>query len=167
MPRPERVLTWPGEPVRTRSSMAPEPRDKLDAGATATGDTARAVTPQRARVNGPEGEVLDWLSVDWRQVEGGVRRLRRRIFAATQAGDLAKVRNLQKLMLRSRANALCSVRRVTELNAGRETAGVDGETALTASSKAELAHWVQHRREPWTPRPVKRVYIPKADGRQR
>ena len=61
-------------------------------------------------VNGPEGEVLDWDAVDWRRVEDDVRRLRQRIFTATQEGDLTKVRNLQKLMLRSRGNALLSVR---------------------------------------------------------
>ena len=65
-------------------------------------------------VNGPEGDVVDWDAVDWRAVEDDVRRLRHRIFTATQAGDLKKVRNLQKLMLRSRANAPLSVRRVTE-----------------------------------------------------
>ena len=48
-------------------------------------------------VNGPEGEVLDWDAVDWRQVEGDVRRLRQRIFTASKAGDLNKVRNLQEL----------------------------------------------------------------------
>ena len=48
-------------------------------------------------VNGPEGDVLDWDAVDWRRAEDDVRRLRRRIFTATQAGDLARVRNLQKL----------------------------------------------------------------------
>lgn len=117
--------------------------------------------------NGPEDGVTSWLSIDWRQAEDEVRRLRQRIFTATQAGDLAKVRNLQKLMLRSRANALMSVRRVTEINAGRETAGIDGKTALLASQKAELADWVQHRSQSWKPRPVKRVLIPKASGRQR
>jgi RNA-directed DNA polymerase len=59
-----------------------------------------------AVVNGPEDDVLDWGSVDWPDVEDQVRRLRQRIFTASRAGDLAKVRNLQKLMLRSRANAL-------------------------------------------------------------
>ena len=107
------------------------------------------------------------MSIDWQQVEDDVRRLRQRIFTATQSGDLAKARNLQKLMLRSRANALLSVRRVTEVNAGRETAGIDGETALLPQSKAELADWLQRRAEPWKPRPVKRVFIPKANGRQR
>src|SRR5438270_4331972 len=110
-------------------------------------------------VNGPEGETPAWHAVDWRAAEDTVRRLRQRIFTATQAGDLARVRNLQKLMLRSRANALMSVRRVTEINAGRKTAGVDGKTALLASQKAALADWVQHRPAPWTPRPVKRAYV--------
>ena len=87
-------------------------------------------------VNGPEGDVIDWDAVHWRAVEDDVRRLRQRIFTATQAGDLKKVRNLQKLMLRSRANALCSVRRVTEINAGRKTAGVDGRVVLEAWEKA-------------------------------
>ena len=62
-----------------------------------------------AVVNGPEGDDLGWGSVDWARVEGDVGRLRQRIFTASQAGDLAKVRSLQKLMLRSRANALLSV----------------------------------------------------------
>ena len=118
-------------------------------------------------VNGPEGERCGWLSVDWRRVEREVRRLRQRIFTASRDGDLKKVRSLQKLMLRSRANALVSVRRVTELNAGRATAGIDGNTALVAEAKAELADWLVHRAGSWKPKPVKRVYVPKADGRQR
>ena len=118
-------------------------------------------------VNGPEGDASGWLSVDGQLAEDDVRRLRQRIFTATQAGDLARVRNLQKLMLRSRANALMSVRRVMEINAGRETAGVDGKTALLAPEKADLADWVQHRSGSWTPRPVKRAFVPKANGRRR
>jgi RNA-directed DNA polymerase len=118
-------------------------------------------------VNGPEGDVVDWDAVDWRAVEDDVRRLRQRIFTATQAGDLKKVRNLQKLMLRSRANALCSVRRVTEINAGRKTAGVDGRVVLEAWEKAELATWLQRGAPGWRPQPVKRVFIPKANGKRR
>jgi RNA-directed DNA polymerase len=110
-------------------------------------------------VNGPKGDVLDWDAVDWRQVEDDVRRLRQRIFAASKAGDLAKVRNLQKLMLRCRANALLSVRRVTEVNAGRTTAGVDGRIVLTAEDKADMAAWLRHGSRGWRPRPVKRVFI--------
>ena len=108
-------------------------------------------------VNGPEGDGLDWYSVDWAQVEDEVRHLRQRIFTASLAGDLKKVRNLQKLMLRSRSNTLMSVRRVTERNAGRKTAGIDGNVVVTAPGKANLAAWVQQHSVPWTPKPVKRV----------
>jgi RNA-directed DNA polymerase len=112
-------------------------------------------------VNGPEGGLWGCDAVSWRAAEENVRRLRQRIFTASQAGDLKRVRNLQKLMLRSRSNALVSVRRVTEINAGRKTAGIDGEVVLTGEAKGDLAEWVQHRAEPWAARPVKRVYIPK------
>ena len=127
---------------------APVPEDKLDAATTVV-------------VNGPEDATLDWRQIDWRAAEASVRRLRQRIFTASQAGDLARVRNLQKLMLHSRSNTLLSVRRVTERNAGRLTAGVDGEVALTPEAKARLADRVHQNAEPFKALPVRRVYIPK------
>ncbi len=60
-------------------------------------------------------------------------------------------------MLRSRSNALVSVRRVSEVKAGRRTAGIDGEVVLTGQARVDLADWVQHRAKPWTARPVRRV----------
>ena len=129
-------------------TKAPEPEDKLDA----TTDVV---------VNGPEDAPFDWHQINWRWAEDEVRRLRQRIFTASKAGDLKKVRNLQKLMLRSRANTLLSVRRVTERNAGRLTAGVDGEVVLTPEAKARLADRVHQNSEPFKALPVRRVYIPK------
>jgi RNA-directed DNA polymerase len=131
-------------------TMTPEPEDKLD-----------TIT-----VSGPEDASLDWRQIDWRQAERNVRRLRQRIFTASKAGDLQKVRRLQALMLRSRSNALVSVRRVTERNAGRLTAGVDGEVVLTPRAKAELVSRIQHPREPFKALPVRRVYIPKPGSKK-
>jgi hypothetical protein len=148
--RSERALTRSGEPVEMTMIKAPELKDKLD-----------AATASVAVVNGPEDATFDWDAVDWRRVKDEVRRLRQRIFTASQAGDLKRVRSLQKLMLRSRSNTLASVRRVTELNAGRLTAGVDGEVVLTPQAKARLVDRIEHPTEPFRAMPVRRVYIPK------
>jgi RNA-directed DNA polymerase len=134
--------------VKRKMTEIPELKDKLDATATVA-------------VSGPEDDAERWRQIDWRRVEADVRRLRQRIFTAVKAGDLQRVRRLQKLMLRSRANTLVSVRRVTERNAGRLTAGVDGEVVLTPEAKMRLADRIQQNTEPFKAMPVRRVYIPK------
>src|SRR6267154_5652893 len=117
----------------------PEPKGKLD-----------TVT-----VNGPE-DAPDWDAIDWRLHEGNVRRLRRRIFKATREQDWATVRSLQKMMLRSWSNTLVSVRQVTQRNAGRRTAGIDGEVALTSQARAEMAVQVHAYIGSHRPSPVRR-----------
>jgi len=130
-----------------------------------------AISEVRAarRANGPEGQPpgdsVQWDGVRWREREDQVRRLRQRIFKASQEQDWPRVRNLQKLMLRSRANTLVSVRQVTQRNAGRRTAGIDGEVALTSRARADVAVRVHRSVSSWSPRAVRRVYIPKASNR--
>jgi RNA-directed DNA polymerase len=150
VPGRESELTRSGESVKRKTTMTPEPEDKLDA------DAAMAEP-----ASGPEDALSDWSQIDWRQAEAIVRRLRQRIFTASKAGDLERVRRLQRLMLRSRSNSLVSVRRVTEHNAGRLTAGVDGEVVLSPEAKLELVDRVAHPVEPFKALPVRRVYIPK------
>jgi RNA-directed DNA polymerase len=116
-------------------------------------------------VNGPE-DPIDWEAIDWRHQAGQVQRLRQRIFKATQAGDHKQARNLQKLMLRSRANTLVSVRQVSQHNTGRRTAGVDGQVALTHEDRAGLAMLLHRQTGPSHALPVRRVYIPKKGGKR-
>jgi RNA-directed DNA polymerase len=114
------------------------------------------------QVNRPEDGAFDWDAVSGRVHEDNVRRLRRRIFTATKEGDWPAVRNLQKMMLRSWSNTLISVRQVTQRNAGRMTAGIDGQVALTSPARAELAVRTHRTARSWQPLAVKRVHIPKA-----
>jgi RNA-directed DNA polymerase len=118
--------------------------------------------------NGAEGRsttTTDWNAIDWRKVEKSVSNLRRRIFRASKEGDHRKVRSLQKLALRSYANALLSVRRVTQVNMGRDTPGVDMLVVKTPKARSELVDHIRSY-QPWKPRPARRVYIPKGGGKK-
>lgn len=117
-------------------------------------------------VNGPAG-LQEWDAIDWRSCEKEVRRLRGRIFKATREQNWPQVRNLQKLMLRSRSNAMVSVRRVTQHNAGRMTAGVDGRIALSSEARSVLVAQIVQGRDHGDPLPVKRVHIPKSGSKNK
>ena len=119
--------------------------------------------------NGTEGRTTtntDWNAVDWRRAQKAVSNLRRRIFRASKEGDHRKVRSLQKLMLRSYANALLSVRRVTQINVGKDTPGVDMLVVKTPKARGELVDHIRSY-QPWKAKPARRVYIPKAGGKMR
>jgi RNA-directed DNA polymerase len=71
-----------------------------------------------------------------------------------------------KLMLRSYSNLLLAVRRVTQINRGKRTAGIDGVTVTTPEQRGNLVNqWQEY--QPWRVKPVKRVDIPKANGKLR
>ncbi|MCI0455706.1 MAG: reverse transcriptase N-terminal domain-containing protein [Gemmataceae bacterium] len=123
--------------------------------------------PSSGAANGPEGRAgTTWDAIDWRQADRIVRNLRHRIFRASQANDLRRVRSLQKLMLRCYSNVLMSVRRVTQVNAGKNTPGVDKVVVKTPAARRRLVDHVATF-QPWRARPVRRVYIPKSNGKQR
>lgn len=109
---------------------------------------------------------VDWHAIDWQLANQRVKNLRHRIFKARQREDWKSVRGLQKLMLRSYANVLVSVRRVTQLNRGKSTPGIDRMVALTPLQRERLIEQISTLKC-WTPRPARRVYIPKARGKKR
>jgi RNA-directed DNA polymerase len=129
------------------------------------GNTVRTVGPLAA----PKDRGFPptaWHQIDWRKAERTVQNLRFRIFRATQEQRWKQVRNLTKLLLRSYANMLVSVRRITQVNRGKDTPGIDGELATTPDERATLVDTLRHY-QPWKAAPVRRVYIPKANGKQR
>lgn len=108
----------------------------------------------------------DWDSIEWGPVTTYVRKLRQTIFRATKKGDLRKVRTLQRTMLRSLENRVISVRRVTQVNQGKKTAGVDRQLVTTSEARWELVQQLA-KYKLWHPKPARRIYIPKANGKQR
>jgi RNA-directed DNA polymerase len=120
---------------------------------------------QAEPVNGTD-RPTEWQSVNWRKANRQVRNLRQRIFKAAQSKDWNKVRSLQRIMLRSYSNTLVSVRRVMQENKGKRTHGVDGVKVLTPEARGRLVDLIMTF-QPWRVRPALRVYIPKANGKQR
>jgi RNA-directed DNA polymerase len=107
-----------------------------------------------------------WAAINWQLVKKRIKNLRGRIYRATQNGQWNRVRSLMKLMLRSYSNILWSVRRVTQENQGKRTAGIDGQTALSSLEREQLIEQMQTHQF-WQVHPTKRVYIPKAGGKLR
>ena len=107
-----------------------------------------------------------WNDINWCRNRKLVRNLRQRIYRASRQGDHKKLRSLQRLMLKSRANRELSIRQVTQINKGRLTAGVDKLVVKTPEARTRLVEEVSQY-QPWKAKPAKRVYIPKANGKQR
>ena len=112
--------------------------------------------------------VQDWSVIEWQYINTDVQNIRHRIYVASKLGNLREVANLQKLMMRSRANWLQSIRRVTQINRGRKTPGIDGRVVTSSEERIrlfdELADLTINQ---WNPPPTKRIVIPKANGQFR
>ena len=108
--------------------------------------------------------IVGWNEIDWRTVESTVFKLQRRIYQASVSGNVEKIRKLQKTLFRSYSAKLLSVRRVTQDNQGHKTAGVDGIKSLSPEKRFDLVSQLTISRKS---KPVRRVYIPKANGEKR
>src|ERR671916_3468781 len=81
----------------------------------------------------------EWGRLPWRKLEVTVFKLQKRIYKASQAGDVRRVHRLQRLLMKSWAAKCLAVRRVTQDNRGKHTAGVDGVKNLTPGQRLDLA----------------------------
>ena len=112
--------------------------------------------------------VVDWDNIQWDKPRRHVRRLQERIFRATRDKDWARVKNLQKLLVRSHSTRLLAVRRVTQENKGKYTPGIDGQIYATSKVRAELVEDVRQTNIfNYKCKPLRRVYIPKGSGDKR
>ena len=99
-----------------------------------------------------------WKTINWRKVERYVFKLQKRIYAASRQGDKRRVRQLQKTLMNSWSNKVLAVRRVTQDNRGRKTAGVDGVKALSPEARIHLTGQLKLTGKS---KPTLRVWIPK------
>ncbi len=113
-------------------------------------------------VDAASSEAREWYAIDWPTIQRNVRRLQVRIAQATKEGRWGKVRALQRLLTHSYSGKALAVRRVTE-NDGKKTPGVDQEIWDTPEKKIQAVH--ELKRRGYQPRPLRRVYIPKSDGK--
>jgi retron-type reverse transcriptase len=109
---------------------------------------------------------LDWGRINWRQIEQSVRRLQQRIFMAKVRGDRQRMESLQRLLASSWSAKLLAVRQVAQENDGRKTPGIDGVVSTTDEDRVSLLQDGLRLRG-YCPLPVRRVFIPKANGKLR
>jgi group II intron reverse transcriptase/maturase len=108
-----------------------------------------------------------WEKVNWKSLQKTVFTLQKRIYKAICAGDKGQANNLQKLLLRSYAARMIAIRQVTQLNAGKKTAGLDGKKALKPKERFELAETLKANHKTGQHSKLREIPIPKKDGSTR
>jgi len=127
-------------------------------------DEEKQMTAAAKPLLGASSKVANWDAINWRAIERQVKRLQMRIAKATREGRWGKVKSLQWLLTHAFSAKLLAVRRVTR-NSGRKTPGVDGIVWKTPAQKLNAARSLQRRG--YCPKPLRRIYIPKKNGKLR
>ncbi len=109
---------------------------------------------------GTEYPIEDWAQIPWRKLERTVYRLQKRIYQASLRGNDQAVHNLQRLLMKSKAARTLAVRKVTQDNQGKRTAGVDGVKSVKPAQRLTLVSHLRHHKQ-IKPQPTRRVWIPK------
>ena len=108
--------------------------------------------------------MYEWRDINWQKLERIIFKLQKRIYKASNRGDVKLVRRLQKLLIKSRAARALAVRRVTQENTGKKTAGVDGVKSLTPKQRLSLINKINLGSKV---KPTRRVWIPKPGAEEK
>jgi len=101
---------------------------------------------------------VEWNQTNWRKLERVVFKLQKRIYKASNRGDVKTVRRLQKTLMKSWSGKMLAVRRVTQDNQGKNTAGIDGVKSLTPNQRLKLVKVLRFNEKV---KPTRRLWIPK------
>ena len=113
-------------------------------------------------------DITDWTAIKWHKVEKYVDKLQKQIYHAESEKDFRKVRHLQIILISSKAVLLLAIRRVTQINKGKRTPGIDGFRVLNDKKRAELFDTMKYMNiELHNPKPAYRKYIKKKNGKIR
>lgn len=117
-----------------------------------------------ATAGAPSTRTINWKAINWQTVETQVSRLQLRIAKAIKIGRYGKAKALQWLLTHSFFAKLLAVRKVTQ-NTGKHTAGIDGVILKTDKQKINTAYAL--KRKGYKAQPLRRIYIPKKNGKLR
>jgi RNA-directed DNA polymerase len=105
-----------------------------------------------------------WKSYPWKKFRVHLFRLQKRVYKAVLGKDMRKARSLQKLIFKSRAARLLAIRPVSQLNAGKKTAGIDGKKSLSSTARLQLSDALREQGRRWPHQGRREIPIPKQDG---
>lgn len=108
-----------------------------------------------------------WKKLPWKKFRKDLFRLQKRLFKAVREGDKRKTMSLQKLILKSKAARFLAIRQVSQLNAGKKTAGIDGLKLLSPKERFELEELLKTSGNNWHHQGLREIPIPKKDGTTR
>jgi len=108
-----------------------------------------------------------WRELPWKKFRVNLFKLQKRVYKAVQVKDMRKARSLQKLILKSKSARLLAIRQVTQLNAGKKTAGIDGKASLSFEERFTLEKTLAKHYINWKHSGLREIPIPKKDGTMR
>jgi len=108
----------------------------------------------------------EWRKLPWKQFQKNLFRLQHRIYKAAKRNDYESVKRLQSLLLGSKCSKYLAVQQITQLNARKKTAGIDGINSLNSKERLQLVIDLDSMKN-WKHRKLRRVFIPKRNGKMR